>query len=48
VKVASNKKTLTQLQEGKNYYIKVRAYKTDSTGKKIYGAYSKVKKMVVK
>jgi uncharacterized repeat protein (TIGR02543 family) len=48
VKVASNKKTLSQLKTGETYYIKVRAYKIDSTGKKIYGTYSKVKKMVVK
>jgi hypothetical protein len=45
VLVLSNKKKLTKLKKGKTYYVKVRAYKTDSTGKKIYGAYSKVKKI---
>jgi uncharacterized repeat protein (TIGR02543 family) len=48
VAVTSTKKTLTKLKKGKTYYVKVRAYKTDSTGKKIYGAYSKVKKIKVK
>lgn len=40
-----NPKTLSKLMKKKKYYIKVRAYKLDSTGKKIYGTYSRVKKV---
>lgn len=39
-----NPKDVVLLQKGKVYYIKVRAYKLDSYGKKKYGSYSKVKK----
>lgn len=46
---STNRRTLSGLTKKKYYYIKVRAYKIDSTGKKIYGAYSSVwKKKVVK
>ncbi len=48
VVASSTEKTLKKLKSGKTYYVKVRAYKTDSTGKKIYGAYSKVKSTQVK
>lgn len=48
VVTASNKKTLTKLKTGKKYYVRVRAYKMDSTGKKIYGAYSTVNSIKVK
>ena len=41
------KKTIKKLKSKKTYYVKVRAYKTVS-GKKYYGAYSKVKKIKVK
>lgn len=41
-------KTLTRLKKNKTYYVKVRAYKKDSTGKKVYGKYSKVKKVKLK
>lgn len=47
VTVKSNKttkKTVSKLKARKTYYVKVRAYKTVS-GKKIYGAYSAVKKI---
>lgn len=40
-------KTIQKLKAGKKYYVKVRAYKTVS-GKKIYGAYSNVKRITVK
>lgn len=33
--------TLKKLKPGKKYYIRVRAYKIDSAGKKVYGTYSK-------
>ena len=39
-------KKVTGLTEGRTYYVKVRAYKTVN-GKKIYGAYSTVKKVKV-
>lgn len=49
VGVPSNKtsKTLTGLSSKKNYYVKMRAYKTVN-GKKYYGAWSSVKKVMVK
>ncbi|MBR1744002.1 MAG: fibronectin type III domain-containing protein, partial [Lachnospiraceae bacterium] len=33
------------LKKNKVYYVKIRAYKTDKVGRKISGAYSKVKKI---
>lgn len=33
------------LKTGRTYYVKVRAYKTDSSGKSVYGKYSYVKKI---
>lgn len=39
---------LTGLKKGKTYYIKVRAYKSDSAGKKVYGTYSSIKKIKLK
>ncbi len=42
------KRTIKNLKKGKTYYVRVRAYKKDSTGAKIYGKWSKVKKIVVK
>lgn len=41
------KATVKKLKKGKKYYVKVRAYKK-MDGKKIYGAYSNVKKVKVK
>ena len=38
---------LTKLKKGKTYYVRVRAYKTDSTGKKVYGKYTSVKKVKI-
>lgn len=46
--VKGTTKTLNSLKKSKIYYIRVRAYKTDSVGKKIYGSYSNVKKVKVK
>ncbi|MCI9596263.1 MAG: fibronectin type III domain-containing protein [Firmicutes bacterium] len=40
----TTKKTVSKLKAKKTYYVKVRAYKTVS-GKKVYGAYSAVKKI---
>ncbi|MFR7984030.1 MAG: fibronectin type III domain-containing protein [Clostridia bacterium] len=48
INVTRNKttsKTFKKLKRGKRYYVKVRAYKKIN-GKKVYGAYSKVKKSV--
>lgn len=42
------KKTVSKLKKKKTYYVKVRAYKLDSAGKKVYGKFSSVKKVVVK
>ncbi len=43
----TTKKTVKKLKSGKKYYVKVRAYKKVS-GDKVYGAYSKVKKVKTK
>lgn len=48
VVAGSSEKTLKKLKTGKTYYVKVRAYRVDSTGRKIYGAYSKVRNVQVK
>lgn len=36
---------IRNLKTGRTYYVKVRAYKTDSAGKSVYGKYSSVKKI---
>lgn len=41
------KKNINKLQKNKKYFVKVRAYKLDSTGKKIYGKYSSLKKIKI-
>lgn len=41
-------KTVKSLKSGKTYYVKVRAYRTDARGNKIYGSYSTPKKVKVK
>lgn len=38
---------IANLVKGKNYYVRVRAYRTDSTGAKIYGSYSKTVKIKI-
>ncbi|MFP3154783.1 InlB B-repeat-containing protein [Lachnospiraceae bacterium ZAX-1] len=40
--------TIKQLKKGTTYYVKVRAYKLDSAGNKVYGSYSKVKSLKLK
>lgn len=40
--------TIKKLKKGKTYYFKVRAYRVDSSGKKVYGAYSAPKRIQVK
>lgn len=43
VTVKSNKYTIKKLKAKKKYYIQVRSYKLDSTGKRVYSKWSKVK-----
>ena len=40
--------TFKNLKKGTKYYVRVRAYKTDALGNKIYGSYSAVKSIKVK
>ena len=40
--------TISKLKKGKIYYVRIRAYKMDSTGKKVYGKYSSMKKVKVR
>lgn len=46
--VLSESVILKGLKKRKTYYVRVRAYKIDSAGKKVYGKYSVVKKVKVK
>ena len=46
--VTKNYVTLKKLEKGKTCYVKVQAYKKDSTGEKTYGKYSEVQKIEVK
>ena len=39
--------TLTRLTKGKNYYVRVRGYKLDSMGEKVYGSWSVIKKIKI-
>lgn len=48
VTTSDTSKTFKGLSKGKTYYFKVRMYKLDSTGKKIYGKYSSVKKAKIR
>ena len=45
--VTGTSTTLSKLSKGKNYYVKVRAYKKDSTGAKVYGSFSSAKKVKI-
>ena len=45
--VTGTSKTLSKLSKGKTYYVKVRAYKKDSTGAKVYGSFSGAKKVKI-
>ena len=47
VVTSANYKTFTKLSKTK-YYVKIRAFKYDSAGKKVYGKYSKVKTVRIK
>lgn len=41
-------KTISNIKKGKIYYVKVRAYKVDSIGTKVFGTYSSTKKVKIK
>jgi len=43
-----NSLTIKKLKKGKTYYVRVRAYKKNSFGKKVYGEWSKIKKVKIK
>ncbi|MCH5266371.1 MAG: CotH kinase family protein [Lachnospiraceae bacterium] len=43
-----NVKSFKKLKRGKRYYVKVRAYRKDAAGKRIFGKFSPVKKVKVK
>lgn len=45
---ALESKKISGLKIGKTYYVKARAYVTDSTGAKVYGKFSPVKKIKLK
>lgn len=44
----STSKTVSGLKKGKTYYVQVRAYKIDSSGSKVYGAWSSKQKVKIK
>lgn len=48
VTTSSTSKTLKNLKKGKTYYVRVRAYQTDSVGNKVYGTYSGKKSIKIK
>lgn len=48
LKLKKNTGTITRIKKGRKYYVKARAYKLDSEGKKIYGKYSAVKNVTVR
>ena len=43
--VTRTSKILSKLTKGQTYYVKVRAYKKDSTGAKVYGSFGSAKKV---
>lgn len=40
ITLTKTSKTINKLRSGKKYYVQVKAYKLDSAGKKVYGAWS--------
>ena len=45
---ASTHATVKGLKKGQTYYVKIHAYRIDSTGAKVYGKYSTTKKVKIK
>lgn len=48
VRFSKTTKTISKFRKNKTYYVKVRAYKKDSNGNRVYGPYSNVKKVKIK
>ncbi len=48
ITTSSTSKILKNLKKGKTYYVRVRAYQTDSAGNKVYGTYSGKKSIKIK
>ncbi len=48
VRVTSTRAVIKKLKRKKTIYVKVRAYKMDSAGKKVYGKFSSVKRVKIK
>ena len=48
VTAAKSPKAINKLKKGKAYYVKVCAFKKDSAGKKVCGAYSPAVKVTIK
>lgn len=48
VQTGKRKVTIGKLKKNKVYYVRVRAFKKDSTGKNVYGKYSSTKKIKIK
>lgn len=48
ITTTGTKKKVKSLKKGTTYYVKARAYKLDSAGKKVYGSYSSVKHAKIK
>lgn len=42
------KRTIKKLKKGQTYYVRIRAYKKDSAGSRVYGKWSKVKQIQTK
>ncbi len=38
---------VSSLTKGKRYYVRVRGYKVDSTGNKVYGSWSTVRNIMI-
>lgn len=47
VNTTSLSRKIGGLRKNRNYYVRVRAYKVDSTGRKVYGKYSNTKRVKV-
>ena len=47
-KTSKNGLTIKKLKKGKTYYVRVRAYNYDGEDEKVYGVWSKVKKVKIK
>ncbi len=48
IRTKNNSYTIKKLKKGKTYYFKVRAYKLNKQNKKVYGPYSKAKKLKIR